>query len=242
MPSNFDAQFAERPLRVLLVAGPKDHGSGEHDYPAWQIAWAEMLDGVAGLSVETAFVWPSAEQWRRADLVVLYFRNRDWLDAQYRDLDRYTEHGGGLVLLHCAMVANHDPRRLASLIGISGQRPQLQFRHGNVDLQLDARHAIAAGDKALALVDETYWELSVHPVGVEVLGTSVEANRVQPQLWTYERGGGRVFGAIPGHYMTTFDYLPYRHLLARGLAWATRASVERFVPFVDSARRVAAGH
>ena len=27
---------ALRPLRILLVAGPKDHGPGEHDYPAWQ--------------------------------------------------------------------------------------------------------------------------------------------------------------------------------------------------------------
>jgi len=40
---------AERPakptrkLRILLAAGPKDHGPGEHDYPAWQKAWAELL-------------------------------------------------------------------------------------------------------------------------------------------------------------------------------------------------------
>ena len=32
-----------RPIRVVLVAGPKDHGPGEHDYPAWQKAWAELL-------------------------------------------------------------------------------------------------------------------------------------------------------------------------------------------------------
>jgi hypothetical protein len=32
-----------RPIRVVLVAGPKDHGPGEHDYPAWQKAWKELL-------------------------------------------------------------------------------------------------------------------------------------------------------------------------------------------------------
>src|SRR5947209_7558111 len=30
-------------LRVLLVAGKKDHGPGEHDYPAWQKAWTRLL-------------------------------------------------------------------------------------------------------------------------------------------------------------------------------------------------------
>src|SRR5437773_364727 len=27
-----------RPVRIVLVAGKKDHGKGEHDYPAWQKA------------------------------------------------------------------------------------------------------------------------------------------------------------------------------------------------------------
>ena len=28
-----------RPIHIVLVAGPKDHGVGEHDYPAWQKIW-----------------------------------------------------------------------------------------------------------------------------------------------------------------------------------------------------------
>ena len=32
-----------RPIHVVLVAGPKDHGPGEHDYPAWQKAWQLLL-------------------------------------------------------------------------------------------------------------------------------------------------------------------------------------------------------
>jgi type 1 glutamine amidotransferase len=240
MASNLDARHAEHPLRILLVAGPKDHGPGEHDYPVWQAAWTQMLGVVPGVRVETAFVWPTAAQWQRSELVVLYFRNRDWSDLQYRDLENYLERGGGLAVLHCAMVASDDPRRLASLIGISGVRPQLQFRHGAIQVALDARHSIVAGDDALALEDESYWELSVHPSAVEVLGTSVEVGRGQPQIWTYRRGGGRVFGAIPGHYMTTFDHPPYRRLLARGLAWAAQVPAERFAGFVDSPQRVAA--
>src|SRR4051812_38980285 len=30
-------------MRIVLVAGPKDHGKGEHDYPAWQKVWSRLL-------------------------------------------------------------------------------------------------------------------------------------------------------------------------------------------------------
>ena len=43
-----------RPIRVVLVAGKKDHGKGEHDYPAWQQRWATLL----GLAERTAIVRP----------------------------------------------------------------------------------------------------------------------------------------------------------------------------------------
>ena len=36
-------ESAESPLRLVLVAGPKDHGRGEHDYPAWQKVWSRLL-------------------------------------------------------------------------------------------------------------------------------------------------------------------------------------------------------
>ena len=47
-----------RPLRVVLVAGKKDHGKGEHDYPAWQKAWASLFGGAAKVEVATGWEWP----------------------------------------------------------------------------------------------------------------------------------------------------------------------------------------
>ena len=32
-----------RKLRIVLSAGPKDHGVGEHDYPLWQKRWQTLL-------------------------------------------------------------------------------------------------------------------------------------------------------------------------------------------------------
>src|SRR5436305_261917 len=50
-----------RPLRVVLVAGKKDHGKGEHDYPAWQKAWAALFKLADKVDVVTAWEWPAAD-------------------------------------------------------------------------------------------------------------------------------------------------------------------------------------
>src|SRR5262245_29880310 len=71
-----EATTPPRPLHVLLVSGPKDHGPGEHDYPAWQRQWAALLAKAPGVRVSTAFPWPEPEQWAGVDLVVFYLKTR----------------------------------------------------------------------------------------------------------------------------------------------------------------------
>src|SRR5262245_1079966 len=53
-----DPALPTRPVRVVLVAGKKDHGKGEHDYPAWQKAWAALFGLADKLQVATAWEWP----------------------------------------------------------------------------------------------------------------------------------------------------------------------------------------
>src|SRR3712207_5418701 len=47
-----------RPLHVLLVAGPKDHGPGEHDYPARLRSWEPLVAKAPNVTVSTAWKWP----------------------------------------------------------------------------------------------------------------------------------------------------------------------------------------
>src|SRR5690606_14607080 len=92
-----DQASTERKLNAVLLAGPKDHGPFEHDYPLWHKRWRVLVGGleagdervlnifgaplsvtdeeVAGaenVDLSTAWVWPSDEQWEQADLVVMY--------------------------------------------------------------------------------------------------------------------------------------------------------------------------
>jgi len=46
-------------------------------------------------------------------------------------------------------------------------------------------------------------------------------------MWTTEKGQGRVFVSIRGHYCWTFDDPLFRILLLRGIAWTAKEPVDR---------------
>ena len=98
-----------RPVRVVLVAGEKDHGKGEHDYPAWQKAWRELL--AAGEQLEK---WRDRDgvarergEFKKADVMVFY-QHGDWDAKRAAAIDAYLERGGGLVYIHWAVDGQKD--------------------------------------------------------------------------------------------------------------------------------------
>ena len=222
-----------RPLRVLLVAGPKDHGAGQHDYPAWQKAWTQLVAKSPGVTVDTAFPFPTSEQFATADLAVFYLRGK-WDAAQLAALEKFQNRGGGVVTIHWAIGANELPLRFAERVGLA--YPSAKYRHGVVDLKLVTDHPVTRGFPAtVRFTDEPYWPFVGDATRVRVLGTSDEKSGVGdallpvPVFWTHEpAGGGRAFVCIFGHYMWTFDDPLFRLLLLRGMAWAAREPTTRF--------------
>lgn len=217
-----------RPLHVLLVAGEKDHGIGEHDYPAFQKAWSELLSVADNVDVATAWEWPTTEQLKNADVIV-FFQHGDWTDARANDIDAYLQRGGGLVYIHWAVDGRQGGHEFAQRIGLAGLGV-VGFRHGEEVLSFNqkAQHPITRNFELLKLVDETYWKMVGAVPADQVLATAVEDGSPQPQMWTRETGKGRVFVSIPGHYSWTFDDPLYRILLLRGIAWAAHEPADRF--------------
>jgi putative heme-binding domain-containing protein len=249
--AEFDAIASSRaaaadppPLNVVLVAGPKDHGVNEHDYPDWQAHWSPLLARADGVAVATAQEWPSTAQLAAADVVVMFHSNPAWSAARAAELDAHLARGGGLVLIHFAVNGGADAAGFARRVGLAW-RDGSKYRHGPVDLAFGgprrgatSADAIVAGFERLHLVDETYWDLVGDPSEVRVLATAVEAGEPRPQIWTREVGRGRVVGSLPGHYRWTFDDPRYRLLLLRSIAWAGHQPVERLEGLATLGARV----
>lgn len=226
-----DPPEAVRPLKILLVSGPKDHGVGAHDYPRWRETWARLFSLADKASIDLAFDWPSAAQWAAADAVVFY-RKGDWSAERARDFDAFLARGGGAVLIHWAVEGGQQAADLASRIGYASNSSITKYRYGVVDVDFGAgsAHPIARNFSRASFVDETYWNLTPSPeISPTLLGTSIEEGGIHPQWWVTEpAAGGRVFVTLGGHYSWTFDDPLFRTLVLRGIAWSAKEPVDRF--------------
>lgn len=228
-----------RPITVVLVSGRKDHGPGEHDYPAWQKAWKELLGVAEKTTVQTADDWPSADQLKAADVLVFYQQGK-WTSERARDMDAFLARGGGAVYVHYAVDGGADAPGFAQRIGLAWQGGRSKFRHGPLDLGFESgsRHPVGRNFNKVHFHDESYWQLAGDPKRISLLASGKEDGRDQPLFWTLEPSKGRVFVSIPGHFAWTFDDPLFRILLLRGIAWTAREPVDRFNDLVTPGARV----
>ena len=251
-----------RELNVILLAGKKDHGANEHDYPLWQKRWKVLLGGkaegdepkvncfcpeteadrekiLAGapkIKVTTAWDWPTKEQLEKANLLVMFCAPR-WNPDTIKDLEALLARGGGFVMMHMAIW--QDSKELGDIIGLSKQK-DTAYRHGPVNLKIaDANHPITLGFPATVLFeDETYYNFQGDASKIKLIGTCDEKvggeTRAEPMFWCREVGKGRVYVCILGHFTWTFDDPLCRLLLLRGMAWAAGESPYRLDPLATA--------
>lgn len=195
-----------RDLHIVLLAGEKDHGLYEHDYPLWQKNWAlllggensgseavqvnmfgpakeldreEMKMGLPKVKVETAWEWPSEEQFQHADLIVA-FAVINWSEERNAILDKFLSRGGGFVAIHQTCVVADGTGledEVADLIGLSWNWDYTRWRHGPMNLEMaKPDDPITLGlPKQLYFLDEAYWPLYGDRSKVSILATSKEA-------------------------------------------------------------------
>lgn len=230
-------------LRILLVAGEKDHGVDEHDYPLWRKRWAELLPMAEGVKVRVADGWPSAADLKWADVAVWYSANAGWSADKGSDLDAFLARGGGLVYLHWAINGRDAPEALSDRIGLASLKPGTsKYRHGTMTLDLmPGDDPITAGLKSPVFEDESYWNLFGDVSRIRVLATTREEGAARPMIWTRDVGKGRVVGCVLGHYSWTFDDPLFRVLTLRAIAWTAHEPVDRLQGLSTVGARMAPG-
>lgn len=233
-----EAIEAARPLNLVLVDGVKDHGPGEHDYPAWQRVWEQLFLADRSLTISTARDFPSDAQLAAADVVV-FFQKGSFSGIRPAKLDAYLKRGGGAVYIHWAVNGDDRSADFARRIGLASHGGNIKYRHGPLSLAIHNQdHPIVRNFDQLQLYDESYWKLSGDPGDITLLATSMEDGEPTPQMWVTDQHGGRVFVSIPGHYSWTFDDPLFRILLLRGIAWTASEPVDRFNALVTPGARM----
>ena len=129
-----------RPLHILLVAGPKDHGIGEHDYPAWQKAWPNLLVGRRKRASRHRLGMADRGSSSSRPTSSCFFQHGDWNDKRAADIDAFLERGGGLVYIHWALDGGQHGDDFAKRIGLAKDK-SLAFRHGPLDAGVQSRQS-----------------------------------------------------------------------------------------------------
>ena len=252
LTGDWNGSKLSRDIRILWLYGPEDHGGGEHDYIRVKELFVPMLKTIPGVTVEEAYLFPSKEQFERADLMIQFLHLPDLTDQQLKNFQSFVNRGGGVVSIHesCIIRPLGRAEKLAKCIGCSwkGNRDSHwgKFSHDH-PLFLKTDHPAFKGlPGSVRLNDESYWSL-LQREEVEVIGTIAPAKgnagasfkdisgssaARSEAFWTYRSGKGRVFGTTTGHYTYTYFDPIYRLLLLRGIAWCLEEDPAPFMPLV----------
>ena len=232
------AADAPAPLRVFLRCGPKTHGPGDHDHPAFARDWRPLLNA-AGMKVSIGDAdakgvqtFPSDEQLARTDVLIIHRQaGGDFKPDEKIRVEKFAARGGSFVVIHAGAVAGNDASAdfYKDLVGGSWRQKVTKWREGPMELKfVDKQHGITQGIADFSMKDEIYYDMDlradIHPLATaptpKKKGDDFEA---QTQIWTYEKPGAqRAFVFIPGHTYVNFSRPDVKLLLLRGVAWAGR--------------------
>ncbi|MBB5353556.1 type 1 glutamine amidotransferase [Haloferula luteola] len=213
------------PLRIFIRGGEKTHGPGAHEHERFLNDWKVLL-AERGAVTDGAKAWPSAEQFAATDVLVMYAQDgANATDEEKSNVAHFTARGGGLVVIHTAVVGA-DTAWWKSVVGGAWVHGKTRWREGPMQLDFlkagGKPHPIIAGAASFAMDDEIYYDLDlsddITPLAESDTGEG-EPQR-QPQMWTYEKGNYRAVVCIPGHLYSTFERPNYRAILMRAIAWA----------------------
>ena len=231
------AADAPAPLRVFLRCGPKSHGPGDHDHPAFARDWQPLLKqagmkaSVGDADAKGVQTFPSDEELARTDVLVIHRQGGgDFKPDERERVAKFAARGGGFVVIHAGAVAGNDASAdfYKDLVGGSWRQKVTKFREGPMELKfVDQAHIVTKGVADFGMKDEIYYDMDmrddIHALATAVTPKKGEKPDIQTQLWTYDKPGAqRAFVFIPGHTYLNFSRTDVKLLLLRGIAWAGR--------------------
>jgi type 1 glutamine amidotransferase len=237
--------------KIVLVAGHKSHGKGEHEFFAGCALLMKMLQQTSGVfPVMARDGWPkNPKTFEGAKSVVFYMDGgggHPIIQQDHRDVvQKLMDQGVGFVNLHYAV--EYPKSQSDHVLGWLGGYYETAYSwnpHWVAKIMGLPEHPITRGVKPFSINDEWYFNMrfkpeskGVTPILVAVPPNSVRGNRA-PQVvqenkgreeilaWTFNRAnGGRSFGFTGAHFHKNWGDENFRRLVVNAILWTAKLDV-----------------
>ena len=225
------------------------HIAGAHDYVRVKDLMTGLLDEIDDVTVDEAFHFPTAKQFEKADLLIMYLHLPQLKNKQFQALKEFIGNGGGVVSLHETVILRPASKgqKLAECLGFAWNEGTSKWGAIFAQVSIDNTHPVFRGfSEKISIPDEFYWDLFMEP-DVEILGSvrigpdedsdgpvpeDQLSEEPSPMFWTYQLGEGKVFGTTTGHHTFTYYDPEFRIVLFRAMAWVLGEKPDPFMPLV----------
>ncbi|HKI31255.1 MAG TPA: ThuA domain-containing protein [Gemmataceae bacterium] len=245
---------ADSPKKVLLIAGTKSHGPGEHEYEKGARLLAHCINTSPNLKGFKAEVhtdgWPKDEKLFDNAATVLLFSDGSDRDETAHPLLRekrlaamakLMERGVGFVAIHYTVFVptKKGGEEFLDWCGgyfdyESGAKPRGWFSKiktctGKIDLA-SPKHPVSRGLKPFELREEFYYNMRLAPAerSLSPILSATLPDEKEPQVvaWAVERkNGGRGFGYTGGHFHSNWENENVRRMVLNALVWTAHGEV-----------------
>ncbi len=241
-----------RPRKIVLIAGPKSHGPGAHEYLKSVKLLKVLLDRSPNAGPVTTEVyfnsWPDhPETLDTADTVVIISEGQPgdnnppvpyMIPERMKVLEKQMRRGCGIVTIHYTTFITYA--YVDQILEWQGgyyewkgppeRRSVIKTLETGVKLGVP-EHPISNGLHDFKLKDEYYYKLRFRPNDPRlkpILQVPALSDDPEQQIvaWAVERqGGGRGFSTTTGHFFENWKNDSYRKLMLNAIVWTSGADV-----------------
>ena len=216
------ASAARKPgtVRGLLITGGHDHDASFYTI----FEGVKELAGLPVVSSATAF---KTDLRGKYDVVIMYDFTRDLDDASKKNLRDFVESGGGVVVLHHALLDYQNwewwtDQAVGGSYRLSreGNNPSSSVKNNQqLSVTPAETHPITAGIGSFHVEDETYKNMRFSPK-VRPLLTTDNPTSDTTLAWIGPDESYRVVAIQLGHGPTAFSNSSYRAIVRNAILWA----------------------
>ena len=213
--------------------GPKSGGvkglliTGGHDHDASFYTIFEGVKELAGLPVVSSATAYKTDLRGKYDVVIMYDFSRDLDDIGKKNLRDYVESGGGVVVLHHALLDYQNwawwtDQAVGGSYRLSreGDRPSSSVKNNQqLSVTPAEMHPVTAGIAPFHVEDETYKNMRFSPK-IRPLLTTDNPTSDTNLAWIGPDESFRVVAIQLGHGPTAFSNSSYRAIVHNAILWA----------------------